>query len=259
MPNWHADQYLVFAQERTQPASDLAAKVILDHPAAIVDLGCGPGNSTEILAARWPGAAIEGIDSAPEMIAAAQAAYPTGRWTLGDIAAWAQKPGPTFDLIFANAALHWVPDHAVLYPALFARLSSGGALAVQVPANLDGPAQTIMREMAESPTWQALYPPDGVRQWHVHSAGFYYDLLAGVASRLELWFTEYIHVLEDAGAIVAWYRGTGLKPYLEALPTEADRHRFLIEYQARIAATYPPQSNGRLLFPFRRLFLVAYR
>jgi trans-aconitate 2-methyltransferase len=257
MPSWNADQYLKFAEERAQPARDLAARIVADAPGRIVDLGSGPGNSAEILAARWPMADIEGLDSSSAMIEAARRKQPGRRWTVGDIARWAVETDDRFDIVFSNAALQWVPDHDWLYPALFRRVAPAGTFAVQVPANLDASAHRIMRELAVSPRWRPIFPPGGVREWDVHDAGFYYDCLAPLAARLHIWTTEYLQVMEGAAAIVDWYRGTGLRPYLDALPADEDRARFLAEYLAQIARAYPPRSDGRVLFPFRRLFLVA--
>ena len=259
MPSWNADQYLKFAAERTRPARDLAAAVAIEAPARAVDLGCGPGNSTEILAERWPDAALSGIDSSSAMIDAARRDYPDWRWSVGEISTWAAEPGEAFDVIFSNAALQWVPDHQTLYPNLFARVAPGGALAVQVPANLGAPAHQAMRNLASSQRWASFLPKNGVREWFVHDADFYYDCLSAAASRIDIWQTEYLHVMDGPAAIVEWYRGTGLRPFLDALPTDGDRTAFAAEYLDWIAAAYPAQADGRVLFPFNRLFLVAYR
>lgn len=259
MPSWNADQYLKFAEERTQPARDLAARIRVDAPKQVIDLGCGPGNSTEILGLRWPGTRLAGMDSSSAMIEAARRDHPGWRWSVGDIAGWPDETDARFNVVFSNAALQWVPDHGILYPRLFDRVAPGGALAVQVPANLDAPAHTLMRELAATDRWARLLPKDGVREWHVHDAGFYYDSLSGAAARIDLWHTDYLHVMDDAASIVEWYKGTGLRPFLDPLPTDGDRDAFLADYLALIRAAYPAQADGRVLFPFRRLFLVAYR
>jgi len=259
MPTWNADQYLKFAAERTQPARDLVARIALDGPRRVVDLGCGPGNSTALLAARWPAADLVGLDSSMAMINQATHDHPEWRWVVGDIAEWAKEEADQFDLIFSNAAMQWVDDHETVYPALFRRVAPGGALAVQVPANLDAPAHTQMRELASTPAWASQLPHGGVREWYVHEPEFYYDLLAPHAARLDLWVTDYIHVMDGAAGIVEWYKGTGLRPFLDALPNDAERENFLADYTDRIAEAYPAQPDGRVLFPFRRFFLVAYR
>ena len=256
MPTWNADQYLRFADQRTRPCRDLAANIALEKPQRIVDLGCGPGNSTAVLAARWPEAEVEGIDSSAEMIAAARKEVPEGTWTIGDISTW--KAAEPVDLVFSNAALHWVPDHAGLYPRLFAQVAAGGALAVQVPINLDAPAHRAMRELAGSPGWRAFFP-QRVREWHAFPSEVYYDLLAKEAARIDLWETEYLHILAGPEAIVDWYKGTGLRPFLDKLPGEAERERFLADYGEALRPLYPARGDGRVLFPFKRLFLIAYR
>jgi trans-aconitate 2-methyltransferase len=257
MPSWNADQYLRFAAERTRPSHDLVRQIALDDPRCVIDLGCGPGNSTRVLAERWPQAQLTGLDNSTAMIAAAERAYPAHRWVQADIARWAAEDGEPFDLVFSNAALQWVPEHGALFPALFGRVAPGGALAIQVPADIDAPAHRIMRELAKSPRWRDAIAP--VREWHVHDTGFYYDLLAPLAARLDIWRTEYLHVLDNAAAIVAWYAGTGLRPFLDALPSEGHRAGFTAEYLALIREAYPARPDGKVFLPFLRLFLIACR
>jgi trans-aconitate 2-methyltransferase len=267
MPSWNAEQYLRFAAERTQPARDLAARIAVAAPTRVIDLGCGAGNSTAVLAERWPDAEISGLDSSPEMIAAAKRDYPDRNWAVGDIASWPNGDGRfdvtggdrRFDIVFSNAAMQWVPDHAALYPRIFRRVAPGGALAVQVPCNIGAAAHETMRAIAASPGWAARFPPGGVREWHVGDAAFYYDLLAGAAARIDLWETEYLHVMPSVDAIVEWYKGTGLRPFLEALTSDAERDAFTADYAEKLRPHYPERADGRVLFPFQRLFLVAYR
>jgi trans-aconitate 2-methyltransferase len=259
VPTWNADQYMRFGSERTQACRDLAARIEILSPRRIVDLGCGPGNSMEVLAERWPNADLTGLDSSPEMIEAARRKSSRQNWVIGDIAAWAAGDDGPFDLVFSNAAMQWVGDHATLYPRLLGHARVGGALAVQVPGNHEAAPHRHMRELAASDGWRDKFPPGGPREWRVHDLPFYYDVLAPYSARIDLWETEYIHVMADAEAIVEWYKGTGLRPFLDALVSDADRARFVAEYVARIRAAFPPRSDGRVLFPFRRLFVVAYR
>ncbi|HEY6330437.1 MAG TPA: methyltransferase domain-containing protein, partial [Blastocatellia bacterium] len=221
MPTWNPDQYLKFADERNRPCNDLAAQIRISNPGRIIDLGCGPGNSTAILAERWPDAVIVGLDSSASMIEAARAAYPEREWVVGNISGWAAAgPGGSeesvaeglFDAVFSNAALQWVPDHAVLMPRLLNRVAQGGVLAIQMPANFDAPAHQAMRDIASSPRWSGSYPGGRVKEWHVHNPEFYYDVMAPHASRIDFWRTEYIHVMAGAEDIVEWYKGTGLRP-----------------------------------------------
>ena len=175
MPSWNPDQYLKFNDERTQPCRDLVMRIALAEPRRIVDLGCGPGNSTEVLAERWPRALITGVDKSAEMIAAAHNRKPGIAWERADIATWlAREPA---DLIFSNAALHWIDQLDQVVPQLLAQLAPGGALAWQVPANINAPAHRLMRKVAGSPAWRERFP-NPVREWHAHDLAFYYDLLS---------------------------------------------------------------------------------
>lgn len=259
MPTWDSSQYLKFADERTRACRDLAARVAVPQVRTAVDLGCGPGNSTAIVAERWPQATITGIDNSEDMIAAARETQPAIRWVAGDIGAWAASGESRWDVVFSNAALQWVDDHARIFPLLLSRVQSGGALAAQMPGNFDGPAHRLMRDLASSHSWRRHFPEGRVREWHVHDLAFYYDVLAPHAALLDLWETEYQHIMRDAEAIVEWYKGTGLRPFLEALDSEGERARFRSDYLEQIRRAYPRRSDGRVLFPFRRLFIVAYR
>jgi trans-aconitate 2-methyltransferase len=252
---WDADQYLTFGGQRTQPSRDLLARVPLAAPRRIVDLGCGPGNSTELLARRWPDAEVTGIDSSPEMLAQARADYPALRWIEADIAAL--PPDGAHDLVFSNAALQWVPDHARVFPALFDALPPGGVLAVQMPRNFDAPSHVLLRETAASPRWAARMPPE-TRVLTVGDPGFYHDLLAPRAARLDIFEIEYLHVMDGPEGIVEWMKGTGLRPFLQRLEG-ADLAAFLESYLEKLALAYPRRADGKVLFPFRRIFLVASR
>ncbi|MFO0651233.1 MAG: trans-aconitate 2-methyltransferase [Polyangiales bacterium] len=258
MTTWDPAQYLRFADERTRPCRELAARVALAAPARIIDLGCGPGNSTEVLAQRWPEAELTGLDSSAAMIEAAQRALPRARWMLGDIDAWARDEEDAYDLVFANASMQWVDDHATAFPAVIERVARGGALAVQMPANHDAPAHAAMRELAASPRWRARFETP-VRSWAVRATADYYDLLAPRATAVDLWDVEYMHVMPDHRAIVEWYRGTGLRPFLDRLADEPERARFTDEYLALLERAYPRSVDGRVLLPFRRRFVIAYR
>ncbi len=219
----------------------------------ILDLGCGPANSTRVLHDRWPDAEITGLDSSDEMIGRARRDMPDANFVKAEIVEWAETEGSRFDLVFSNAALQWVRRHEWLFPALFGRVKPGGVLAVQVPARTGAPAQRLISEIA------APLVTGPVRDWHSHDAGFYYDTMARVAERLEIWETEYLHVVANAGEIVEFYKGTALRPYLAAMPGEAARERFFAEYREAVTAAYPPRPDGRVLFPFRRIFVTAYR
>jgi len=255
MPTWDPTLYLQFAGERTQPSVDLIARINgAREPARIIDLGCGPGNSTAMLRQRWPHADILGLDSSAEMIAAASQAYPSEKWLLADAASWtAETP---FDLVFANASLQWVPEHQGLFPRLMAQLAPGGILAVQMPSHFESPLHQVMLEIADDDLWRErmVGPRNALTN---ESASFYYDVLQPLAASLDIWQTEYFHRVDGAQAVVEWFRGTGMRPFLEALESEEQKrlfeHRVLDGYRR----AYPIQKDGRLLFPFRRLFIVA--
>jgi trans-aconitate 2-methyltransferase len=258
MPTWDAAQYLRFDDLRTRPCGELAARIDVAAPSRVIDLGCGPGNSTAVLAKRWPVAHLHGLDTSPEMIAAARNASPKLNWLTGDVSAWADEAGPGWDIIFSNAALQWVENHQMVFPKLFARTTPGGALAVQMPGNFDAPAHSLMRELAQSSRWRSHFPAKGVREWGVLSLADYYDIIAPHAAAVDLWQTDYQHVLPDHEAIVEWYKGTGLRPFLDALSGDDVQASFTADYLRVIRKAYPLQRDGRIIFPFRRLFLIAY-
>lgn len=243
---WNPDQYLKFAGTRTRAAADLLARVPLVSPASIVDLGCGPGNSTALLAARWPQARITGVDSSPEMLAAARAAMPGLAWVEGDAASW--QPEAPVDLLFANAVLHWLPDHEALLPRLMGYLAPGGALAVQMPMNAEAPAYRLIRDLAGSPPSSGWRPPLAPEA--------YYRILAPQAATVDLWETEYQQVMAGVDDILEWAKGTVLLPYLQGLDAEGTA-ALLARTRAGLVDLYLPQPDGKVLFPFKRLFFVA--
>jgi len=256
MPSWNPNQYLKFDDERTRPCRDLVQRIGLEKPHRIVDLGCGPGNSTEVLAERWPEATLIGFDNSEQMILTAREKFPRSLWQVADITSWAA--GEPQDLVFSNAALQWVPDHKRVLPRLFQQVKPGGALAFQVPVNIQATAHRLMREVAATPAWRSHFP-NNPREWFAHDTAFYYEVLASEAVRLDLWTTEYFHVLQSPDAIVEWYKGTGLRPFLDQLPDETEKNRFLADYRREIEKAFPRQNDGCVLFPFLRLFVIAYR
>ena len=254
MSDWNPALNSRFEDERTRPAAELLARVPLDAPWQVVDLGCGPGNSTELLVGRFPSAHIVGTDTSQAMLATARQRLPRTSFELGDIADWA--PTEPVDLAYANASLQWVPEHERLLPRLLSALAPGGVLAVQMPDNLDEPSHTLMRDTAAA----LLGTPAGDADKHrarILPAQHYYDLLTPQAN-VDLWRTTYHHRMDDAAAIVQWLRATGLKPYLDPLTPELQA-QFLAEYQRRIDSAYPARADGNRLLAFPRLFIVARR
>jgi trans-aconitate 2-methyltransferase len=256
MPQWDAGVYLKFAGERTQPSLDLIHRIQLPDPRRIADLGCGPGNSTEALRRQWPAATVVGLDNSSEMIEAARSAYPDGAWIVGDASSW--KADPPFDLVFSNAMVQWVPDHETLCRHLLNQVAPGGALAVQAPAHYNSALHVEIVEASLDPQW-------GDRLESARNAltkeppEFYYDLFAPIASRLDLWETVYYHIVDGPEAVIEWFRGTGLRPFLQALGDDEQRRHFERALLARYEKTYARRASGKSLFPFRRLFFVAYR
>jgi len=254
MPSWDPNQYLKFTDHRLRPALDLLAQIPLADPRSVYDLGCGPGNITRLLAQRWPNARVVGVDSSADMLMKARQEAPGVVFEQADIAHWS-PPAPA-DLLFTNATLHWLDDHAALLPRLAAQLAPGGMLAIQMPDNRTSPSHLLMDEAAAAGPWHAklarLRPVYGSMQ----SPDAYYRILAPVAAQVDIWETTYLHVLEGDNPVVEWTKGTALRPYLDALE-EPERAAFLAAYAARIAAAYPRQPDGRTLLPFRRIFIVA--
>mgnify|MGYP001599817040 CR=1 FL=1 len=251
--SWDPNQYLAFADHRLRPALDLLTRIGLDQPKHVYDLGCGPGNVTAVLAKRWPKAAVVGVDNSPNMLSSAGA--PTGnlRWQQADIATW--KPAAPADLIYSNAALQWLDDHATLMPRLLGLLAPGGVLAVQMPRNHGAPSHVGMVEAALAGPWKGKLEPL-LRRTPVAKPSVYYDLLRPHCTRIDIWETIYTQVLEGADPVVEWTKGTALKPLLDALATE-ERNTFLADYRQRMREAYPLRGDGRTLFPFRRLFFIA--
>lgn len=250
---WDPKLYSAFAAPRLRPAVDLLTRIEAESPETVVDLGCGTGNVTRLLAARWPAAEVTGVDSSPEMLSAAAAEPSTISWRQGDAGTWA--PEGKVDVLFSNAALHWLDGHAALLPRLMAMLAPGGTLAVQMPHNHYAASHAVMADTVEAGPWAPRLRPLA-RRFPVGDPAFYYDVLAPLATRLDIWETEYLHVLDGEAPVVRWTMATALRPLLDAL-AEPERGAFLAEYTRRIAEAYPRREDGKTLFPFRRLFVVA--
>lgn len=256
---WDPEQYLKFSDHRLRPALELLDRVPLASPRVIYDLGCGAGNVTRLLAERWPAATVHGLDNSREMLEKAAAEPGRVHWIEADVRHW--QPDEPADLLYSNATLHWVEGHHELFPRLIGFLSPGGALAVQMPLSWHAPSHRLMREtLADGgPGGQALGSHElrqaVARDW-VEKTEVYYDLLAGCTRSLDLWETEYLQILEGEDPVLGWVKGTGLRPILTGLDDQ-EREIFLAEYKRRLRAAYPVRPDGRTLYPFRRLFLVA--
>lgn len=262
---WQPGQYLKYASERLRPALDLMARIELSAPKTVVDLGCGAGNVTRILMERWPRAHFIGVDNSTEMLAKARetVAGPASiEWQQADLAEWAAATAPaSVDLVFSNAALHWIDDHARLFPRLIQTVARGGVLAIQMPSNFHAPSHVVLNEVAASPRWRdrlgAL-----ARPIPVSPVEDYFAWLSPHSETIDAWTTEYLHVLSAPGdgdhPVIAWVKGTSLVPFLAALDANAQRE-FIRDCTERIVQAYPALPDGRVPYPFRRLFVVAAR
>jgi len=250
---WNPQQYLKFSGHRLRPAVDLLMR-IPDFPArSAADLGAGAGNVTRLIKERWPDAAVVGVEGSAEMVAAGKKAAPEVEWLHQDLGSW--QPAEKSDLIYSNAALHWLPDHAGLFPSLMQMVKPGGILAVQMPRNFGAPSHLLIAETALNGPWRGqvehlVTPPP------VQEPALYHGLLAPQSENIDIWETEYLQVLEGENPVKEWTKGTWLKPLLDALE-EPERSRFEARYAELVARAYPPRADGRTLFPFRRLFIVA--
>lgn len=256
MTDWNPALYRRFEDERTRPARDLMARVPLAQCKLAYDLGCGPGNSTELIVERFPHARVVGVDNSPAMLESARKRLPGTHFELADISAW--QPAQAPDLIYSNATLQWLPDHATLMPRLFSLLAPGGVLAVQMPDNLQEPSHRAMGDVAGQPAFCSMIGKTGTRTELLGVDG-YYDLLAPVSQNVDVWRTAYQHPMASPAAIVDWLRSTGLRPFLDALADDAQRGAYLAEYERRIDGAYPARADGKRLLAFPRLFFVAVK
>jgi len=254
--DWSARQYLKFEDERTRPPRDLLAQVPLSEPRRVIDLGCGPGNSTELLIERYPRAEVIGLDSSPDMLRQARERLPKCRFVEGDLAKWSPPAGT--DLLFGNAVFQWVPDHPAVFRRLLQALPEGGVLAVQMPDNTTEPALMLMEEVAGAGPWAATLASANAARNDLPSPGAYYDLLRPHCRHLEIWHTVYNHVMAGPAGIVEWFKGSALRPFLAPLDDDM-RDDFVAAYTARIARAYPARFDGKVLLRFPRLFIVATR
>jgi len=222
MSRWDPDSYLRFEHERTLPSHDLVARIKLTDPKTVVDIGCGPGNSTSVLRNAWPGADVIGLDNSEEMIKKARATFPGGKWVLADATDW--HSDDKYDLVFSNATLQWIPNHEKLLRQLFDRINMNGALAAQVPFNIESPLYKALLAVSESSKWHNLMIGCSDQIFY-RDETHYYSLLSRLSTRVEIWMTTYFHIMETHQNLVDWYASTGMKMYLERIETEEKRCR----------------------------------
>jgi trans-aconitate 2-methyltransferase len=254
MFTWNSEQYVQFVNERTQPAVDLVSRIQQSNPAKIVDIGCGPGNSTHVLAERFPHADILGVDSSEEMIDAAKKTYPSLHFSQFNAQRDMTALGTDFDIVFSNACIQWVPDHPALFSNMMNILKSGGVIAIQTPMNYDEPIHKIITAVSASSKWQHKFTDK--RIFYNLTPGTYYDLLSDLTDTFTVWETTYYHRMKSHEAIMEWYRGTGLRPYISVL-SENDKKAFEAEIYDEIVKAYPVQKNGEIIFRFPRFFILA--
>lgn len=253
--SWDPTQYLKFAGERLRPAIDLLTRIPLAGPETAIDLGCGAGNLTPLIRQRWPQVQLTGVDSSASMLAKARADHPGVTFIEADIATW--RPPRPVDVLYTNAALHWLGDHDALIPGLLDSVQPGGWLAIQMPRNFGAPSHTSIVETIEQGPWRAKLEPF-LRRHPVAEPQHYWRLLQGRAAALDIWESEYLQVLSGDNPVAEYTKGTWLKQFLDRLE-EPERGAFEAEYRRRVAQHYPPETDGRTLFPFRRLFILAQR
>ena len=251
MTDWNPAQYLRYDSERLRPALDLMARIQVDLPKTVFDLGCGTGTVTGILKDRWPNANVTGVDSSASMLERTVDVETRVNWQHADLNDW-QPEHPT-DIVYSNAALHWLDDHETLFPRLMKAVKPGGVLAVQMPENFSAPSHTSIADTVREGDWHERLAPYQ-REQPVSEPSFYYDLLSPLSSSIDMWETTYMHILEGDDPIVEWTKGTMLRPLLDHL-SEKEAFSFLASYAKKVAKAYPHRADGKTVFPFKRLFI----
>jgi trans-aconitate 2-methyltransferase len=254
--DWNPDLYLKYRNERTQPSIDLISKINISfQPKSILDVGCGPGNSSPALLQRWPNAKLTGIDNSVNMIEKAKTSYPDNIWIVADASKYTSNT--KYNIVFSNATIQWIPNHEKLFKKLFNLINNGGVLAIQVPRFNEMPLSKAIQKVAGKAKWKE--PTKGCAELFTYrDYKYYYDLISKDYKSVEFWQTDYIHILESQYAIIEWIRSTAIRPYLDCLK-DAEKPVFENELLAEIKDDYPVQRNGKVLFPFRRLFMIGYK
>ncbi|KAG9188180.1 trans-aconitate 2-methyltransferase [Alternaria panax] len=274
--DWSASQYLKFNNQRTRAVYDLVSQVkprIFSPNPCIYDLGCGPGNSTKVLLDAFPEARITGMDSSPDMLESAKAMFQDEQaveFTYGDLSTF--KPDEKADLLFSNAVFHWLrsPERIPTLVRLFESLEKGGVLAIQVPDNYHEPSHRLMRDVASQThkPWSASFASTTIGDLSdatrpdldpIEPPSAFYNALIEHASHVNIWRTNYMHLLKDAGAIVEWVKGTGLQPFLNLIESRNGKKEFLKEYERKLKREYPVLQDGNVMLGYPRLFIVAVR
>ena len=256
MSDWNSTQYLKFKKERTQPSVDLANRIDLDNPKRIIDIGCGPGNSTSVLKKRFPHADIIGADFSPNMIEKARKDHPDMDFILFDATKDFDKLQGKFDIVFSNACIQWIPNHKSLLKNMMNILNPGGVLAIQVPNQAEMPINSIVGRVIKTAKWDGKFQNE--RKFNNLTEEEYFDLLSNISADFSMWKTIYFHRLPSQESIIEWYRSTGLKPYLEVLD-DTEKKEFEQDILVQVKKEYPLQKNGEVIFRFNRLFFMVVK
>ncbi|MDR0639636.1 MAG: methyltransferase domain-containing protein [Spirochaetaceae bacterium] len=257
MDSWEPGKYLQFKDERTRPAVDLVGRIDLSNPKNIIDIGCGPGNSTQILAKRWPESVVVGLDSSENMIEKARRDYPNRIWIQGD--AENITGDKTYSLVFSNAALQWMDNHEALIPKLWGIVEDGGVFAVQIPKFETMPVNTAIQNVLKKDRWKNRFVHNRWEGKNAHGLAYYYEIVSALTCDVVLWETHYVHVLPGVQSIVDFVRSTALMPYFEEMESDRERQQFEQDILAECETHYRAQTNGKVLFPFERMFIIAYK
>jgi len=256
MNDWNPNKYLVFKNERTQPAIDLVERIELVNPKNIIDIGCGPGNSTQILVNKYPNSAVVGLDSSKAMIEKAKADFPNQTW----IHEKAENIGDEkkYSLVFSNAALQWIDNHEILIPKLWNLVDDNGAFAAQIPNFKPMPVNTAINNVLTKDKWNYGIKDNVPWNKQLYGLDYYYELLNKHSKKIVLWETHYCHIMSSIQGIIDFVHSTALKPYSEQLNDENKKQEFETEVLEECKKYYKEQSDGNILFPFQRMFVIAY-
>ncbi|MBO54660.1 MAG: trans-aconitate 2-methyltransferase [Dehalococcoidia bacterium] len=255
MTDWNPTQYLRFGNERLRPAIELIDRINIESPKTIYDLGCGTGSITAILKEKWPRATVAGVDASPNMLEQASQDYPTLTWQYADLNSWEPEIEP--DLIYSNAAFQWTPHHQVLLPRLLETIKDGGIFAIQLPKNWREPSHASICEIARETQWKDRLEPH-IMENPVAEPLDYYDLLSPFCKSIDMWETTYMQVLTGDYPVLEWTKGTVLPPLLSQL-SSSEQKDFIDKYKSTLASSYPKRNDGNTIFPFTRMFIIAYK
>lgn len=249
---WNSEQYLKFAEERKQPCIDLLLRLDGKFD-RILDLGCGPGNSTENLLRRYPHSTVIGFDSDDNMLDKARKNLPNIRFVKGYAPCDLDKLSGKFDLVFSNACIHWIPEQEKLICKVYDLLNDDGVFAVQIPLTDKSRFYATLNQLIDQ-KWTKLKSVDN---FHNMNHEGYYNALSEQFKNVTVWQTNYYHVV-DKNMVIEWYKGSGLRPYLDRLD-ESEQKEFLGDLAQEIDKNYPLLADGKVFLVMPRLFFIAQK